>query len=97
MRARLLAFAFVVGLAAAGSLVDWAVRLALAQPTGTNTVPVTKVPLSTVNNLPTCNAGNEGLSWGVTDANAPTALSNVAGSGAVHVRVYCNNTNWIVQ
>jgi len=69
---------------------------ALAQPTGTNTAP-NKVPLSTVANLPTCNAGNEGLRWGVTDATAPTSLATVTGGSTVHVAVYCNNTNWIVQ
>lgn len=66
-------------------------------PTGTNTVGQLKVPLSTVAGLPTCNAGNEGLRWGVTDANGPTSLSAVIGAGGVHVSVYCNNTNWIVQ
>jgi hypothetical protein len=67
-----------------------------AQPTGSNTAP-NKVPISTVANLPTCNSGNEGLRLGVTDATAPTSLATVAGGGAVHVAVYCNNTNWIVQ
>ncbi len=70
--------------------------IAFAQPTGTNTAP-NKVPLSTVANLPACNAGNEGLRWGVTDATTPASLATVVGGAAVHVAVYCNNTNWIVQ
>jgi hypothetical protein len=69
---------------------------ALAQPTGTNTAP-NKVPVTTFANLPACNSGNEGLRWGISDATAPTSLSNAAGGGAVHVAVYCSSTNWIVQ
>lgn len=74
------------------------VKLAFSQGApGSNTVAQVKLPLSIVANLPSCNAGSEGLSWGVIDATTPTSLSTVVGGGAVHVPVYCNNTNWIVQ
>jgi hypothetical protein len=49
-----------------------------------------------VGSLPTCNAGNEGLIYGVTDALTPVVLSAVAGGGAIHTLVYCNGTSWIV-
>jgi hypothetical protein len=51
----------------------------------------------TVATLPTCNGAAEGTHASVSDANTPIALANVAGSGAVHISVYCNGSNWIVQ
>lgn len=50
-----------------------------------------------VASLPTCNAGLEGTHYGVNNALAPVALATVAGGGTVHVSVYCNGTNWIVN
>ena len=82
----------------AGIMGIWLVSMwAFAQPTGTNTAP-NKVPLSTVANLPTCNAGNEGLTWGVTDQNTAVAYNGaVTGGGNTHQKVYCNNTAWVQQ
>jgi len=74
-----------------------AATIVLAQPTGTNTAP-NKVPLSTVVNLPTCNAGNEGLTWGVSDQNTAVAYNAViTGGGGTHQGVYCNGTAWVQQ
>ncbi len=53
-------------------------------------------PKSAVSGLPTCNAGSEGLIYGVTDALLPVALAAVAGLGAVHVLAYCTGAAWIV-
>jgi len=50
-----------------------------------------------VASLPACNAGLEGSHYGVNNALAPTALATVVGGGAVHVSVYCDGTNWIVN
>jgi hypothetical protein len=83
-------------IALVGIVVCLALSVAYAQPTGSNTAP-NKVPVTTFANLPACNSGNEGLRWGISDATAPTSLSNAAGGGAVHVAVYCNSANWIVQ
>lgn len=47
--------------------------------------------------LPTCNAGNLGRMYWVTNATAPVALATVVGGGAVAIGVTCNGTNWIVQ
>ena len=49
-------------------------------------------PVSTVANLPT--AGMAGRRAFVTDANATTFASIVAGSGANGVPVYDDGTNW---
>jgi hypothetical protein len=71
--------------------------MAIAQPIGTNTAP-NKVPVTTVANLPTCNAGNEGLVWGVSDQATAVAYNGaVTGSGATHQKVYCNGTAWVQQ
>lgn len=54
--------------------------------------------VSTVATMPVCNAAGEGiLNRAVTDALAPVSLAIVTGGGAIHVHVYCNGTNWIVQ
>jgi hypothetical protein len=41
-----------------------------------------------------CNAGAEGSMAYVTDANAPTYNTAVAGGGAVKVPVFCDGANW---
>jgi hypothetical protein len=56
-----------------------------------------KTAVSIVASLPTCNSAAEGTHYGVTNALAPTSLSAVAGGGSVHVPVYCNGINWIVE
>lgn len=50
----------------------------------------------TVATLQTCNAGNKGARAFVTDANATTFLSTVAGGGANNVPVVCDGTNWVI-
>lgn len=48
----------------------------------------------TVATLPTCNSANKGLMVYVTDANAVTYNSVVAGGGTNTLPVMCNGTNW---
>jgi hypothetical protein len=48
----------------------------------------------TVATLPTCNAGNQDLEYRVTDANAATYNSVVAGGGTNRINVICDGTNW---
>jgi hypothetical protein len=48
----------------------------------------------TVATLPTCNAGYQGGRAFVTDANATTFASAVAGGGANPVPVYCDGAAW---
>lgn len=50
-----------------------------------------------VASLPTCNGAAEGTHASVNNALTPVALANVSGGGSVHISVYCNGTNWIVQ
>lgn len=53
-------------------------------------------PSSKVGSLPTCDAARTGgMAW-VTDANATTFLSTVAGGGANKVPVSCDGTNWVI-
>ena len=49
-----------------------------------------------VASLQACNAGAKGTRSFVTDANATTFLSTVAGGGANNVPVVCNGTNWVI-
>lgn len=70
--------------------------LAIAQTVYAPSANIMKVTLSTVAALPTCNAGNEGLLVGISDALAPTSLAAIVGGGAVHLIAYCNGTAWIV-
>jgi hypothetical protein len=56
-----------------------------------------KAGIVAVASLPTCNAAGEGYRMGVNNALAPTALATVVGGGTVHVPVYCDGTNWIVD
>jgi hypothetical protein len=83
---------------------DWtagAFKVTIAQSTGAVNFPGSTVlqvaVIATVAGLPTCNGAAEGTRSQVNNALAPAALSTVAGGGAVHVSVYCNGTNWIVQ
>ena len=70
--------------------------LSTSAQTVTSPTPMIVI-LSTVAGVPTCNAAAEGLMRGVTDALAPVSLALVAGGGTVHVKVYCNGSQWIVQ
>lgn len=55
-----------------------------------------RVHLYIVSALPTCNSGAEGQTEGITDGAAtPVYQAIAAGSGSVHMKVYCNGTNWI--
>lgn len=51
---------------------------------------------TTVAALPAAAAGNKGQRRHVTDANATTFASTVAGGGANIVPVFSNGTNWII-
>lgn len=53
-------------------------------------------PSYAVASLPTAAAGLAGAMAWVTDANATTFLSTVAGGGANKVPVSCNGTNWVI-
>lgn len=54
--------------------------------------------MSTVAQLPTCDASHVGILRGVYDAAAvPVYNATVAGGGAVRVVVMCNGTNWVNQ
>lgn len=54
-----------------------------------------QVNTSTVANLTTCGASQEGAIRGVTDALAPAFLTALTGGGTVHAPVYCNGTAWV--
>lgn len=55
-----------------------------------------KTGSTTVGSLGTCNSGAKGTRYFVTDANATTFGSTVAGSGSNNMPVVCNGTNWII-
>ena len=78
----------------AASVVDHAI-LRAQQATSTSPA-IMKMPLSTIAGLPACNAGAEGLVYGVADALLPVALATIASGGLVHVIAYCNGSIWIV-
>lgn len=64
---------------------------------GTSVVaPAHQTPDLTVAGLPVAAAGNKGQRRHVTDANATTFASTVAGGGANIVPVFSNGTNWII-
>lgn len=52
------------------------------------------LPVSAVASLPACNAGNEGLLFGVPDAVSPTYNAALTGGGTVHTAAYCNGAAW---
>lgn len=56
-----------------------------------------QIAITTVAGLPTCNAGLEGMMRGVSDANSTTYHATAAGSGANHMPVYCDGTNWVLH
>jgi hypothetical protein len=58
---------------------------------------VLKYAQSTVAGLPSCSASYQGAVEAVTDANATTFNSTVAGGGANYVLVLCNGTNWTIH
>lgn len=60
----------------------------------TGTVSALDIPNGTVAALPSAAAKYKGLRALVTDANATTFMSTVAGSGANIVPVVCDGTNW---
>jgi len=92
---RLSTILFTVALTlGAGSAVDHAILR--AQQVSSTSPAIMKMPLSTISGLPTCNAGAEGLVYGVADALLPVALATIASGGLVHVIAYCNGSIWIV-
>jgi hypothetical protein len=63
-----------------------------------NHVPVTASDVITapvaVSGLPTCNSAAKGAHAFVTDANATTFNTTVAGGGSNNLPVFCDGTNW---
>lgn len=57
---------------------------------GTGIVP----PITIVSSLPTCNSGNKGLLYTVSDATTPTYNASLTGGGSVSVLAYCNGSAW---
>lgn len=90
----------------AGDLAFWfdktngASKLMLKAKQADGTVETGTVPLAgsvgAFSTLPTCAAGTEGSSRGVTDSSTATWGATITGSGANHVLAYCNGTNWTV-
>ncbi len=56
-------------------------------------VPVI-LPVSTVAELPTCDAAIKGAMAAVSDASAPAYNAALTGGGAVSIPVYCNGAAW---
>jgi hypothetical protein len=50
----------------------------------------------TVASLPTASTALRGMKMFVSDANATTFASTVAGGGSNYVPVYCNGSNWVI-
>ena len=67
-------------------------RLTISHTAITATLPII-TPGYTVATLPT---GVTGMRAHVTDANATTYLSTVAGGGSNTVPVFYNGTNWVI-
>lgn len=55
-----------------------------------------ELPVTTVASLPVAAAGNAGREYYVSDANATTRLTTVAGGGSNFVKVFSNGTNWVI-
>ena len=87
---------YVVPILGVATITMFAIVFKTPAQTVTSPTPMIVI-LSTVAGVPTCNAAAEGLMRGVTDALAPVSLAVAAGGGAVHVKVYCNGSQWIVQ
>ena len=62
--------------------------------TGSVTTPDVVTTPVTVSALPTCNSGRQGAHAFVTDANATTFNTSVAGGGSNKLPVFCDGTNW---
>lgn len=63
---------------------------------GSGTNPTTYgYPVATVTTLPTCNSGEDGAWYEVTDAAAaPVYNATATGGGSIHLPVFCNGSNW---
>lgn len=55
------------------------------------------MPVSTVAQLPVCNALHEGILRGVNDANSAAFNATAAGGSTNHMMVYCDGTNWKIR
>lgn len=78
----------------AGSVVGWTAT-AQGSPDTWNSFG-TVSGTTTVSALATCNSAATGQRSQVSDANATTFLSTVAGGGSNVVPVMCNGTNWVI-
>jgi hypothetical protein len=56
--------------------------------------PVLTLPVSSVAELPACNAGLNGSIAAVSDAAAPAYNAIVTGGGSASIPVYCNGSAW---
>jgi hypothetical protein len=65
----------------------------IASTGSVTTTDVITTPV-TVSGLPTCNSGAQGAHAFVTDANATTFNTTVAGGGSNKLPVFCDGTNW---
>lgn len=78
--------------------INWASNVCYIKPeangTGTVRPMVVVTPGMTVASLPAASAALTGARAFVTDANATTFASIVAGGGANKIPVYCDGTNW---
>jgi hypothetical protein len=59
--------------------------------------PIQDTQVLAVASLPSCGSAAEGMWANVNNALSPTALATVSAGGSVHVKVYCNGSNWIVE
>jgi hypothetical protein len=84
------------------SATQW--NLATANFSGVGTVGTGQIiyappqlPASTVATLPTCNSSSAGLTYYVTDANAPTYNSTLTGSSTTKTLALCNGSAWVAH
>ena len=77
-------------------LVIWLLLLMPAQAMINSSGPSAQIPTMTIGTLPSCNGGNRGRLFVVTDALTPVVLTAAIGGGAVTVKVFCNGSSWIV-
>jgi hypothetical protein len=79
-----------------GATNNYAIKTGLGQVSFGDAVTAPSVITTpvTVSALPTCNSGRQGAHAFVTDANATTFNTTVAGGGSNKLPVFCDGTNW---
>lgn len=76
------------------SLIITEVKAQISCPSLSN--PLAGIPIVTIANLPTCNAGSNGLIYQVTNALAPIVAALPIAGGLVTTLVHCNGTIFVV-